>query len=290
MHENGVVHRDLKFENIMFESKHDDACIKIIDFGLSKKFIAKPGVMTDRVGTIYTMAPQVLQGMYSAEADMWSIGVIAFMLLSASKPFYHRRRRVVIDQIMRGRFKFTAATWDNVSEDAKDFVSKLLVVNPRDRLDAAAALNHSWLVNREELSHEVPTEAVLAKVYDNLVHYRNTSHLKKLALTLVAHKSNKKDIDQLRNVFEKFDTEKDGKLSYDEFRSALISMNFAEEEVATIFESVDVNRNGVIMWTEASVAFTIMNRTSHLHSVCCCVSRGSWICSGRPHSRSFRPH
>jgi calcium-dependent protein kinase len=71
MHDHGVVHRDLKFENIMFESQHPEAMIKVIDFGLSKKFVGETGYMTERVGTIYTMAPQVLQGMYSCKADVW---------------------------------------------------------------------------------------------------------------------------------------------------------------------------------------------------------------------------
>jgi serine/threonine protein kinase len=81
MHEHNVVHRDLKYENILFENKTETAEIKVIDFGLSKKFYAgQPNYMTERVGTIYTMAPQVIQGVYSAQADLWSVGVIAYMV------------------------------------------------------------------------------------------------------------------------------------------------------------------------------------------------------------------
>ena len=95
MHGKGIVHRDLKFENIMFESKAPDAEIKVLDFGLSKKFKdGHTGLMTEGVGTIYTMSPQVLEGEYSEKADLWAVGVIAYMLLSNKKPFHSRNRYV----------------------------------------------------------------------------------------------------------------------------------------------------------------------------------------------------
>jgi serine/threonine protein kinase len=82
----------LQFENIMFENRSDQAEIKVIDFGLSKKYLPNDRFMTEGVGTIYTMAPQVLQGIYTDKVDVWSIGVIIYMLLSNTKPFYHRKR------------------------------------------------------------------------------------------------------------------------------------------------------------------------------------------------------
>lgn len=250
MHDHGVVHRDLKYENIMFESTAADATIKIIDFGLSKKFIGKTGTMTERVGTIYTMSPQVLQGKYSAEADLWAVGVIAFMLCSSLKPFYDKRRSVMIDQIMRCKYDFNAAIWNNVSDDAKDFISKLIIIDPKTRLDAAKALHHPWILNRERLPDEKPSEEVLAKIDGSLLNYRHTSQLKKLALTVIAHRSTAAEMQKLRSIFQEFDKSQDGVLSFDEFRQALEKMNYPEETLAEIFESVDLNQNGHIMWTE----------------------------------------
>jgi serine/threonine protein kinase len=277
MHDHGVVHRDLKvskslqqrlfiqlaltkswnpppskYENIMFESTAQDAAIKIIDFGLSKKFIGKTGTMTERVGTIYTMSPQVLLGNYSAEADLWGVGVIAFMLCSSVKPFYDKRRSVLIDQIMRCKYSFESPVWSNVSEDAKDFISKLLVVDPKERLDAAQALGHKWIVNRERLHDEVPSEEVLSKVDGSLLNYRHTSRLKKLALTVIAHRSTTAEMQKLRSIFQEFDKTQDGVLSFDEFRQALEKMNYPEDTLTEIFDSVDFNQNGHIMWTEVS--------------------------------------
>lgn len=252
MHDHGVVHRDLKFENIMFESTAPGATIKIIDFGLSKKFIGKTGTMTERVGTIYTMSPQVLMGKYSAEADLWSVGVIAFMLCSSVKPFYDKRRSVLIDQIVRCKYNFNSPVWSNVSEDAKDFISKLIVVDPKERYDAVQALGHKWIVNRERLPDEKPSEEVLSKIDGSLLNYRHTSKLKKLALTVIAHRSTTAEMQKLRSIFQEFDKTQDGVLSFDEFRQALERMNYPEETLAEIFESVDLNQNGHIMWTEVS--------------------------------------
>ena len=85
MHEKNITHRDLKFENIMFENDSPNAEIKVIDFGLSKKYRAQNEIMTHRVGTIYTMAPEVINGKYTSKADLWSVGVITYMLLSGEK-------------------------------------------------------------------------------------------------------------------------------------------------------------------------------------------------------------
>mmetsp|Transcript_1637 Transcript_1637/g.2346 ORF Transcript_1637/g.2346 Transcript_1637/m.2346 type:complete len:597 (+) Transcript_1637:176-1966(+) len=250
MHGHGIVHRDIKYENIMFESDEPDSQVKVIDFGLSKKFVDKPGVMTDRVGTVYTMAPQVLQGIYSSQADIWAIGVISYMLLSASKPFYHKRRRRLIDQIMRADFNFNAPVWEQISDDGKAFVSALLVIDPKVRLTAPQSTDHPWIVNRQILSHEVPTEEVLNAVGDCLVAYKETSQLKKIALNVIAHRSTSDEILQLRKAFETYDIRRDGIISFEEFKLAIEKMEYSDEDLQEIFESIDVNNNGRIMYTE----------------------------------------
>lgn len=250
MHDHNIVHRDIKFENIMFESTMPESRIKVIDFGLSKKFVDRIGVMNDRVGTIYTMSPQVLQGIYTSQADVWAVGVVSFMLLSASKPFKHAKRRRLIDQIMRCAYKMDAPIWEHVSDDSKDFVKQMLVVDPKKRLTATSALEHPWIVGREKLSHEIPSLDVLNAVSDNLLAYKESSHLKKLALNVIAHRSTSDEIAHLRKAFEAFDAEHNGTIDFEEFKAALEKSNFSEEDLQEIFESIDVNKNGRIMYTE----------------------------------------
>ncbi|KAL7473881.1 hypothetical protein ACHAXS_014375 [Conticribra weissflogii] len=256
MHKNGIVHRDIKFENIMFESKDDPrAKIKVLDFGLSKKFM--PGmsqIMTEGVGTVYTMAPQVFQGLYTSKADCWSIGVIAFILLCQEKPFKGKNRAQVVRNITKCRFNFNAPGWANVSSEAKKFVSALIVLNPSQRLTAENALKHPWLKKEEfpvdyeetDSSHK----SLMTNVKDNILSYARMSELKRIAAVVVAHKSSAAEILDMREAFDKYDTEKDGVISFDEFKLALAKFNYTDEELNDIFSRMDVNCNGVILYTE----------------------------------------
>jgi serine/threonine protein kinase len=144
MHSMGVVHRDLKYENILFVNESPKADVKIIDFGLSK-FYGGGQAMVDSVGTIYTMAPEVLRGNYTAQADLWSVGVITYMLLSSQMPFYGRKRRHIIEQILRCEYDFMGRRWKRISPQAKAFIEDLLVVDPDERATAEVAAASTWL-------------------------------------------------------------------------------------------------------------------------------------------------
>jgi calcium-dependent protein kinase len=239
MHDHGCVHRDLKFENIMFENNSPNAEIKVIDFGLSKKFLAgQTDRMTEGVGTIYTMAPQVLQGIYTSQADLWSVGVIAFMLLSSHRPFYSKQRRVMIDQIMRADYNLQGPGWGVISQEAKDFVGNLIMLDPKTRMNATSALVHKWLSVEFKPSDRKPTDAVLLAVDEGLVVYKDTSRFKKIALNVIAHRSSTEEILELRKCFDHFDSANDGIVSFDEFRLALQKANYPEETLKEIFESI----------------------------------------------------
>lgn len=251
MHDHAIVHRDLKFENIMFEVASPTSCIKVLDFGLSKKFSSgKQHHMKEGVGTIYTMAPQVLQGIYTSQCDLWSIGVLAFMLMSSEKPFADRKRRKMIDKIMRAAYTTEGPIWENVSGEGKDFVANLLIVDPKMRLNATGGLAHPWLEHSSEHSAVPPSEEVAAKLENSFMAYKETPILKKLALNVIAHNSRTDEIMQLRKVFQRYDLAKNGVLSYSEFKAALHESGFSDELLQETFESIDINKNGHIMYTE----------------------------------------
>jgi len=251
MHDHGIVHRDLKFENIMFENGDDNAEIKVIDFGLSKKFVDKNmGPMHDGVGTLYSMSPQVLMGVYTSQADMWSVGVITYMLLSSHRPFYHRRAAVMKDRIMRADYNFSKDYWNVVSDEGKDMIHELLVVNPKLRMNADEALQHTWLSKEFKLSDRMADQTTADAVQDNLVHYKDTSALKKIALNVIAHKSNANEILELRKLFDQYDTANNGVISFEEFKAALEKSDYPPDQVAEIFKSIDVNDTGHINYTE----------------------------------------
>jgi Ca2+-binding EF-hand superfamily protein len=206
--------------------------------------------MHEGVGTLYSMSPQVLQGVYTSQADLWSAGVMIYMLLSSHRPFYSKKRKVMIDKIMRCDYSFGKSYWEPVSDEAKDMIDKLLVMDPKKRMDATEALKHIWLSKEFKLSDRKPDQTTADAVQDNLMHYKDVHALKKIALNVIAHKSSTDDILQLRKCFDQYDTANNGIISYEEFMAAIHEKNYPEEQVKEIFNSLDVNKNGVIMYTE----------------------------------------
>jgi len=145
LHSIGIAHRDLKPENLLLQSEDQDTEVKIADFGLSK-IMDHQAMMKTACGTPGYVAPEVLQAQgYGPEVDMWSIGVITYILLCGFPPFYSDELPELFKKIMAVDYSFPATYWKDISEDAKDFIRALLVSNPKTRLTAAKALQHVWL-------------------------------------------------------------------------------------------------------------------------------------------------
>lgn len=147
MHGMGIVHRDLKPENLLLTSQSDDASIKIADFGLARS--VADGPVTDLCGTPAFMSPELLRNVpYTTEPDMWSVGVIIYVLLSGTYPFQEYNRKLLWTKIRKAQFRFPDSRWAEVSEEAKDLIKHLLVVDQKERYTAAEALNHPWMLKR----------------------------------------------------------------------------------------------------------------------------------------------
>jgi len=145
MHSTGTVHRDLKPENLLFKNI-DKKIIKIADFGESKSF--KEGALTTYCGTPDYMAPEIIRGdPYSSEVDVWAVGVITYVMLAGFPPFDGENDVEVFASILSIRYSFPTPEWDNISEEAKHFIRSILLDNPKERLTAAQALQHPWIVN-----------------------------------------------------------------------------------------------------------------------------------------------
>ena len=138
------MHRDLKPENIMLEeNKHFDS-IKIIDFGTSVQF--KPNEhIHERLGTPYYIAPEVLNGDYGPKADIWSTGVIVYIMMTGCPPFNGEDDDAIMERIKTGKFKFHASQWKGMTKESQEFISHLLVKDPAKRPTAEEALQHPWL-------------------------------------------------------------------------------------------------------------------------------------------------
>ncbi|XP_017754258.1 PREDICTED: calcium/calmodulin-dependent protein kinase type 1 isoform X1 [Eufriesea mexicana] len=144
MHDQGVVHRDLKPENLLYYSPDEDSKIMISDFGLSK--MEDSGIMATACGTPGYVAPEVLaQKPYGKAVDVWSIGVISYILLCGYPPFYDEIDANLFAQILKGEFEFDSPYWDDISDSAKDFIHKLMCVNVEERYTCKQALAHPWI-------------------------------------------------------------------------------------------------------------------------------------------------
>lgn len=153
LHSIGVVHRDLKPENLIYATPAADAPIKITDFGLAKfRSDAKPGdeTMSTACGTPGYVAPEVLKNEpYGKEVDMWSLGVILYILLCGFPPFYHESTQQLYKQIKKGEYDFPDPYWTDISDSAKSLVRGLLTVDPRKRLTGKQVLEHPWIAGKE---------------------------------------------------------------------------------------------------------------------------------------------
>ncbi|XP_073990437.1 calcium/calmodulin-dependent protein kinase I isoform X2 [Rhodnius prolixus] len=144
MHEQGVVHRDLKPENLLYYSPDEDSKIMISDFGLSK--MEDSGIMATACGTPGYVAPEVLaQKPYGKAVDVWSIGVISYILLCGYPPFYDENDANLFAQILKGEFEFDSPYWDDISDYAKDFIRQLMCVDVSKRFSCRQALQHPWI-------------------------------------------------------------------------------------------------------------------------------------------------
>jgi len=146
MHKRGIVHRDIKPENILFEMKDEDSPIKIIDFGLARRHKRKDPPMESDVGTPRYMAPEVIRMKYRSSCDLWSVGVVAYILLCGYGPFDGDSDDEMEQNILNGTYSFPSEDWKGISPEAKDFIVRLLHVEPRKRMTAERGLNHPWIL------------------------------------------------------------------------------------------------------------------------------------------------
>ncbi|XP_017853714.1 calcium/calmodulin-dependent protein kinase type 1 isoform X2 [Drosophila busckii] len=154
MHEQGVVHRDLKPENLLYYSTDDDSKIMISDFGLSK--MEDSGIMATACGTPGYVAPEVLaQKPYGKAVDVWSIGVISYILLCGYPPFYDENDANLFAQILKGEFEFDSPYWDEISDSAKQFIKNLMCVTVEKRFTCKQALAHPWISGNEASSKNI---------------------------------------------------------------------------------------------------------------------------------------
>jgi calcium-dependent protein kinase len=248
-HLRGIIHRDLKPENLLLDKRTPNSTLKIIDFGASGLFNGSENLKA-RLGTSYYIAPEVLRKNYNEKCDIWSCGVILYILLSGRPPFGGRNDEEILARVKKGVFSFSGHEWENVSKEAKDLISKMLTFDMNHRISAEEALKHDFFSR----SLEISSPKSLSDVVENMKGFRATEKLQHAVLTFIAsHLSNKEETKILAENFKAIDKNGDGKLSKEELLEEFMkSMNQEEaiQEVNRILELVDMDQNGFIDYSE----------------------------------------
>ncbi|CAD7965396.1 unnamed protein product [Amoebophrya sp. A25] len=249
LHNNNIVHRDLKLENWLYENEDEDAKLKLIDFGFSKVF-SKHTKMHQSCGSVAYVAPEVLRRSYSAgHCDMWSLGVIVFMLLSGYPPFYGRTEEKMIILIEQGRYHMRNERWDRISDCAKDFVRKLLEMDEHKRLSAEQALRHPWIRDRMLAC----PRAFSPEVVQGLRQYALAPQLKRAVLCTIAMTLDATEIADLRDIFISLDKSRSGTISLVDFRDAMKQYTkeaISTEEIRRTFHCLDHDNHGCIEYSQ----------------------------------------
>ncbi|CAL8463887.1 g3422 [Coccomyxa elongata] len=263
-HAKGIIYRDVKPDNFLFLTKDEDSPIRATDFGLSIRHWPADGKLKSRSGTPVYMAPEVIMQEYGPEADLWSVGMLLYQLLTGTFPFWDSVQNISLQQVWQAILtkKVDLNSWKmkrSVSSGARDLLKGLLERDPAKRLSAAQALEYAWV--REGGS--APTTPLEGTVVQRLQRHATYGHLKQMVLHMIAedaisdadHKAVRM-IAALRDLFEEIDTDSSGGIDADELAAGLHKRGYSvtRQEVDQLIDRMDLNQDGTIAFDEFSSA------------------------------------
>ena len=252
-HSRGITHRDLKPENILYENNEPDAEIKIIDFGLSRKY-AKDEKMHSVLGTPYYVAPEVLKGNYNEKCDIWSIGAMTYLLLCGEYPFNGGSDKEIFDDILNSNVHFNSIKWNKISNNAKSFVKSCLEKNPDKRPSAIKALDHPWFANVLNETHKV--ENLRGGILLNIKNFKIKEKFKQMIMKYLLNTMEEKELKIYKSAFFAIDFFHNGCVEQPELKKAfeLKEISITDEEISHLYKILDQNLKGAMDYTEFLMA------------------------------------
>jgi len=263
LHEIGICHRDLKPENFLYATKSEDPEIKLIDFGLSKRWGPDDVEMITIVGTPYYVAPEVLRGHYDNECDVWSMGVIMFILLCGYPPFEGDNNKEIFKRVLQQKLEFDPEDWTDISAEAKDLITKMLEKEPAKRITAIDALNHKWFekIHKDESLHK--------DVMHRLQQFRAPQRLQLEALKfLVSNVAQDVDFKNMLDSFRALDTENTGILSVKQIGESLkddAGISPADKE--KLMKELELFHSGKINYSDFLTTAIDKRKTLTMHNL-----------------------
>ena len=254
LHEHNICHRDLKPENFLFKNNKENAEIKIIDFGLSKKFSNLETDMTTIVGTPFYVAPEVLSGNYDTQCDVWSWGVILYVLLWGYPPFDGDSNKDIFRAILKSKLDFDEDEWGNISAEAKDLISRLLEKDPKKRIKVDSALTHKWFKKWEDLKEEV--KEFQTEYLTRLKNYRAPNRLQYEVLSFLMKNLDTSERVKIKQVFRNITAKSSGDLTFVDLEDAFkdSGMDGATDHIEELKKWLDFDKDGKIKYTDFLLA------------------------------------
>ncbi|CAN6374355.1 unnamed protein product [Urochloa humidicola] len=274
-HSIGVMHRSLTPENFLFASDDEDAPPKATDLVFSVFY--KPGDkfydvlprrkdrFSDDVEIPYYVAPEVLQKCYGPEADVWSAGVILYVLLCGEHPFWAETRRGTSMEILYGELDLKRRPWPSISDSAKDLVRNMLTRDPKKRFSVHEVLCHPWLND----GFVTPDKPIDSAVLSRLKNFSKMNMLKKMALRVIAERMSEEEIGGLKELFKMFDTDNSGSITIDKLTNGLkrLGSELTEIEIHDLMDAADVDSSGTIDCAEFIAATLHMNKVERVENL-----------------------
>ena len=227
--------------------------LKLIDFGCAKIFSKYKKNFEDTIGTLLYCSPEVLKNYYSKECDVWSCGVIMYVLLSGHFPFIGKTEDEITKKILSGKFTFNKKYFSNVSDKAKDLIKKCLVYNKNKRITAEEALKHEFFADDINPHNIFEDEIDSKNVLISLKNFSQQTKIYQTVLTYLSHNyTDKEELNRLKKIFYKIDLNLDGKLSRDELKYAFkeAGVEMKSEQLNRVIKSIDFDGNGFIEYEE----------------------------------------
>mmetsp|Transcript_123114 Transcript_123114/g.213576 ORF Transcript_123114/g.213576 Transcript_123114/m.213576 type:complete len:521 (+) Transcript_123114:1-1563(+) len=261
LHHKKVVHRDIKLENFLYESKESDH-LKLIDFGFSK--IWDPDTrMKMSCGTLAYVAPEVLSKSYDSQCDVWSLGVVIFILLVGYMPFAGSESNQIA-AIKAGRYTWKEVQWRRVSAEGQTFIRSMLKLDPKERLTPQQALEHPWIQNRDEAALERVDSGLDTDMLKDMRSFAEASKFRRACFGAMAWSLTNAERAQVRDAFLAMDKENKGVITIADFKE-VISAQFeiADSEMVEIFSALDMAKDEQIHYSEFLAAMASSRLTMH---------------------------
>ena len=227
--------------------------LKLIDFGCSKIFSKYKKNFADTIGTLIYCSPEVLKNNYNKKCDIWSCGVLMYVLLSGHFPFFGKTEKEITKKILSGKFIFDDKYFKNISNKAKDLISKCLIYDKNKRISIEEVLKHEFFADDLNPNNIFEDEIDSKNVLISLKNYSQHSKIYQTVLAYLSHNfADKEQLNKLKKIFYKIDLNLDGKLSKEELYTAFkeAGMEMEKEQLNKVIESIDFDGNGYIEYEE----------------------------------------